>query len=55
MRHSALNPDHKTCRKCHFMDSELQGSHIENIQNDFSPEQDCLECHEGHNECGRCH
>jgi len=55
MRHSALNPDHKICRQCHFMDDELQSTHIENVGGEFDTTLDCLECHEGHNECGRCH
>jgi len=55
MRHSALNPDQKICRQCHFMEGELQSMHIENVGDKFDTAQDCLECHEGHNECGRCH
>ena len=55
MRHSAVNPDHRMCRQCHFMEGELEGLHMAKVGGDFATEQDCLECHEGHNECGGCH
>jgi len=55
MRHSAVNPDHRICRQCHFMEGDLQKTHIANVGDEFASEQDCLECHEGHNECSGCH
>ena len=55
MRLSAIHPDQTLCRKCHFMEGVLQNAHIESVDQEFRPEQDCLECHEGHSECAGCH
>jgi hypothetical protein len=37
------------------MEGVLQNAHIESVGQEFRPEQDCLECHEGHSECAGCH
>ncbi|MBW2566743.1 MAG: hypothetical protein JRE24_07670 [Deltaproteobacteria bacterium] len=55
MRLSAVHPDQALCRKCHFMEGELQKRHVENAGEKFESEQNCLECHEGHKECSGCH
>jgi hypothetical protein len=55
MRLSVVHPDQALCRKCHFIEGELQKTHIDNVGETFGSEQDCLECHEGHRECSGCH
>lgn len=54
MRRSALNPSQEICRMCHPMAASLLTEH-ESKNDSFDPEQDCLSCHSGHNECASCH
>lgn len=55
MRQSALSSNDELCRRCHFMEGELENTHLINVGEEFSSTNDCLECHEGHKECSGCH
>ena len=55
LRLSVVHPDQALCRKCHFMEGELQEAHVGNVGEEFRSEKDCLACHEGHKECVGCH
>lgn len=55
MRRAAEAPDAAQCRICHAPDETLKRQHQQVETGAFGEEADCLRCHEGHNQCARCH
>ncbi len=53
MAESKKNPSNKICRKCHLDKDVLKIGAHKHI--DKKDQYNCLNCHEGHDDCASCH